>query len=86
MDLLLAVTCVKTGVQGGLSYGWGSVVLPRLREKAQAVAQSEARLECLRSQALLLVVRRLEVGAGVGVCRRMGGPGLCVWVCVGVCD
>ncbi len=43
------------------------MVIPRLREKAQGIVESEASLERLRSQALSLVVRRLEVGADVCV-------------------
>jgi hypothetical protein len=64
------------------------VVIPRLGEKAHGIVESEASLERLRSQALSLVVRRLEVGGDVGVvgCGWVWRGGVCgcgcVWVLV----
>ena len=48
-------------MQAGVSYGWGSVVPPRLREKAAGLQLHQSTLHLYRSEAVTLVVRRLEV-------------------------
>jgi hypothetical protein len=50
----------KLRQQGGLTYGWGSVVRPRLQEKVSELAAQKRSLQTYQTQALELVVAHIE--------------------------
>jgi len=59
---LMRKTCNnhKLRQQGGLTYGWGSVVRPRLQEKVSELAAQKRSLQTYQTQALELVVAHIE--------------------------